>query len=232
MKFKKLKSSKMSEAVANQILKLIKEGSLKEGDKLPTEIELVESLGVSRTAIREGMQRLLMINVIEIQPGRGTFVRSISKGRLLRIKKGLNTVINKKTLLEITEIRKIFEIGIIELVINKISSDDLKKLGECIKSHEKGLVKGILPAKGDIDFHKILAMATHNKVLMSFYNDIYILILDSVIGFDNYKIDYKKALKFHKEIYNSLLKKDKVAAKEAMASHLDWLMKIISKSED
>ena len=74
MKFKKLKNMQLSEAVANEILSLIEKGSLKEGDKLPTEKELESSLGVSRTAIREGMQRLKMINIVEVRPGQGTFI--------------------------------------------------------------------------------------------------------------------------------------------------------------
>ncbi len=229
MKFEKLKSAKMSEAVANQIIKLVKEGSLKPGDKLPTENELVESLGVSRTAIREGMQRLLMINLIEIRPGSGTFICNLPTDGIMNkvLKKGI--IEDRKTLLEIIEIRKIFEIGIIGLAISKITENDLKKLGHCIEMHEKGLLQNAFPAKGDIEFHNILAMCTHNKLLMNVFSDIYTLILNSVTGNKNYKINYKEALKFHKEIFNALKLKDENLAKDAMSRHLNWLRDMFSK---
>ena len=101
---------------------------------------------------------------------------------------------------------------------------------KCIEDHGKGLVKEILPAKGDIEFHKTLALATHNEVLIGLFDDIYKLILGSVISLDGYKNQYKKALGFHKEIYSALKKKDKESAKEAMINHLDWLIEVINKS--
>lgn len=229
MKFEKLKSQKMSVAVADQIIKLIKNNSIKPGDRLPTETELGESLGVSRTTIREGMQRLQMINIIEIQPGRGTFVRSLPDNNFSKQLNKLGNIENKKTLLEIIEVRKIIEIGIIDIAIQRISDNDLEKLKNCLESHEKGLVKAVFPAKGDIEFHKILANATHNKTLLNIYNDIYKLIIDGVFSSQSYKKDYGKALEFHKEIYNAIKIKDNINAKEAMTRHLDWLENILSK---
>ena len=226
MEFKKLKNSKMSEAVANQILGRIEDGSIKSGDKLPTEPELISSFGVSRTALREGMQRLLMIEAIEIRPGSGTFVKDIKKRSILKFP-GLKIIKSKKKLLEIIELRKIFEAGIIELAIERADDKDIEELSQCLKMHEKGAIQNIFPAEGDVQFHKILALSTHNEVIINFYEDIYTLILNSIVHFDNYKDDYKKSLIHHKKIFNALKKKDKVEAIKSMRKHLDWLSGLI-----
>jgi GntR family transcriptional regulator, transcriptional repressor for pyruvate dehydrogenase complex len=230
MKFKKLKSSKMSEAVAEQVLKLIKEGSLLPGDKLPVELELGSSLGVSRTAVREGMARLHAMGIIEILPGRGTFISKLSSNSLLKIKR--KNIEDKKTLLEALEFRKIMETSMLELVVEKITEDDLIKLKDCLEKHKKGLTKNVFPAEGDMLFHKILAQATHNKVFIELYEDIYLLIMEFVLGVKNYKNEYKKSLNDHEKIYKSILKRDKDSAKEYMKEHIEWLMKTISETEN
>jgi GntR family transcriptional regulator, transcriptional repressor for pyruvate dehydrogenase complex len=229
MKFKKLKNSKMSEAVADQVLKLIKDGSLKAGDKLPIETELAASLGVSRTAVREGMARLHGMEIIEILPGRGTFITKSHDASLLKIQR--KNIEDIKTLVEALEFRKIMETSMLELVVDKITEDDLNKLKDCLEKHKKGLTKNVFPAEGDMLFHKILAQATHNKVFIELYDDIYLLIMEYVLGIKNYKNEYKKSLEDHEKIYQSLLKKDVNSAKEAMKEHIAWLIETISKSE-
>jgi GntR family transcriptional regulator, transcriptional repressor for pyruvate dehydrogenase complex len=230
MKFKNLKSPKMSEAVAEQVLKLIKEGSLLPGDKLPVELDLGSSLGVSRTAVREGMARLHAMGIIEILPGRGTFISKLSTNSLLKIKR--KNIEDKKTLLEALEFRKIMETSMLELVVEKITEDDLIKLKDCLEKHKKGLMKNVFPAEGDMLFHKILAQATHNKVFIELYEDIYLLIMEFVLGMKNYKNEYKKSLNDHEKIYKSILKRDKDSAKEYMKEHIEWLMKTISASDN
>jgi len=228
MKFEKLKKSKLSKAVADQVLKLIKNGSLKPNDKLPIETELASSLGVSRTAVREGMQRLLVMDIIEILPGQGTFVRKLPPSVLLKIQK--TAIEDKKTLLEVIEFRKLIETSIVEFVADRITDKDLKKLKECIEKHRKGLTRNVFPAEGDMLFHKTLAMATHNKVLIALVDDLYLLVIKSVIGVKNYKKEFRKSLEDHEHIYNGLLKRDKNEAKEAMRKHLEWLYQVINKS--
>ena len=116
MKFIKLKSSKMSEAVADQVLKLINDGSLKTGDKLPIELELAASLGVSRTAIREGMARLHAMGLIEILPGRGTFISKLPNERTLKIKR--KKIEDVKTLIEAFRLRSFSSIWRIPIFCN------------------------------------------------------------------------------------------------------------------
>ncbi len=228
MKFKKIKGSKISDAVANQVLKLIKDGSLKQGDKLPIETELASSLGISRTAVREGMARLHAMDVIEILPGRGTFISNLPDDNTMKMKR--KNIEDKDTLIEALKFRKIVESGMIELVTEEMTKEDLKNLKGCIEKHKKGLTKNIFPAEGDMLFHKTLAQATHNKIFIEIFEDIYILIMDNLLAIKNYKNEYKHSLEYHERIYNSLLNNDENSAKEAMREHIDGLIKVISES--
>ncbi len=219
----------MSVAVAEQVLKLIKNGSLKAGDKIPIELELAASLGVSRTAVREGMSRLHAMGITEIFPGQGTFVTKSSHEKLLKMKK--QNIENMKSLIEALEFRRVMETSMLELVIDKITEDDLNKLKDCLEKHKKGLTKNIFPAEGDMLFHKLLAQATHNKVFIELYDDVYLLIMEYVLRIKDYKHEYKKSLIHHEKVYQGILKKDINSAKEAMKEHITWLIDTISKYE-
>ena len=65
-----------AQAVARKLLDMIRGGALKPGDQLPTEKELIERLGVGQSTIREALQILSTINVIEATAGAGTFVKA------------------------------------------------------------------------------------------------------------------------------------------------------------
>jgi GntR family transcriptional regulator, transcriptional repressor for pyruvate dehydrogenase complex len=134
--------------------------------------------------------------------------------------------------LEALEFRKVVETGMIDLVVKKITKEDLANLKKCIVSHKKGLTQDTFPAEGDMLFHETLAQATHNKVFIELFEDIYILIMESVFLVKDYRVVYKNALEFHERIYNSLLNNDKDSAKEAMQEHIDWLIKIASESKE
>ena len=229
MGFKKIKGSKVSEAVANQILGLIKKGFLKPGDKLPTENELGKSFGVSRTAIREGMQRLSALDIIEILPGKGTFIKQVKpSNEVIKIEKAIT---DKGSLLEVLKFRKVVESGIVNLAIDKLKKEDIQKLNKCITNHEKFIVEDNFPAEGDAAFHNVLALATHNKIIINFANEfLYPLILNSILGFSNYKRDYKKVLEDHKKIFDAVVSRDKEKASKALLEHLDWVIEIINNS--
>jgi len=75
--FKGVKTINTKQAIVHQLISLIKRGSLKPGDKLPSENELMEMLKVGRSSIREAKQILAAMNLIETRPGQGSFVKEV-----------------------------------------------------------------------------------------------------------------------------------------------------------
>src|SRR5437588_2142723 len=72
--YTRLRPSKLYEQIAEQIKQRILSGELRTGDRLPTENELAEQFGASRTAVREAMKTLTQRGLIETRPGRGAVV--------------------------------------------------------------------------------------------------------------------------------------------------------------
>jgi len=75
-----VRRTKVYEEVADRIRRLIAEGRLKAGDRLPPERELAERFGVSRTSVRDAIRALEMIGLLEPRQGDGTVVLDLSPG--------------------------------------------------------------------------------------------------------------------------------------------------------
>lgn len=230
IKLKSLSRKKLSNDVADQILKLIEDGFLKPGDKIPPERKLMEELAVSRTAVREGMQRLEMMGIIEIRAGQGTFVtknKKISHLMLNLLK--LDDKLKKNILLELLELRKILEVGIVDIVAKRGTEKDFARLGKCIEQHRIDIEKNHYPSKGDALFHRLLAVATHNKMILDFFDGIYDLIKGSLIFTGDRKKNRETGFKFHERIYDAVVSRDSQTAQEVMGEHIDWIKDIVVK---
>src|SRR5262245_37165894 len=74
MEFVKINKTTSAQQVAEQLLGMIRRGAWKPGDRLPPERELIERLDVGRSTVREALQILATLNIVQSSPGQGTFI--------------------------------------------------------------------------------------------------------------------------------------------------------------
>jgi GntR family transcriptional repressor for pyruvate dehydrogenase complex len=72
--YEHVEAVRLYEVVVERLQKLVIDGQLKEGDRLPSESDLARQFGVSRTAIREAIKSLVEQGVVVVRPGSGTYV--------------------------------------------------------------------------------------------------------------------------------------------------------------
>ena len=138
--FRTVSSNRMSEAIVDQIRTLIRSEQLKPGDRLPSERDLGERMGVSRVTVREALRVLEAGGLIEIRVGArgGAFVTAPTSSR---IGSGLADLISLSplTAAEVTEARQVVELGIIPLVVERATDDDIAELREMVHQHQLAL---------------------------------------------------------------------------------------------
>ncbi len=106
--FQAVRKVKVYEGVARQIERLISEGSLKPGDKLPSERELAEMFRVSRSSLRDGIRKLELLGLVEARHGEGTIVRDLSADSL--VSPIASMLVRKRQLVaELLDVRKMLE---------------------------------------------------------------------------------------------------------------------------
>src|SRR6516162_9215081 len=108
--FRPARREAVSQIVLDQLLAEIREGSLKPGDRLPTESELTRMFEVGRSSIREALRGLITLGLIETKPGRGAIVRHGAESPLARVGFRVSVEqLNTRALLDLLEVREALE---------------------------------------------------------------------------------------------------------------------------
>ncbi|MFL0267366.1 FadR/GntR family transcriptional regulator [Candidatus Clostridium radicumherbarum] len=219
--FTPIKSTKVYEQVVQQIKQMIIDGTLKKGDKLPTERELSEQLQVSRASIREAIKSLEVIGLLEARQGAGNYIKE-NFDQVLFEPISMIFMLESRNPNEIVELREGLELEAAALAaknIDKAELEEIRLLVDKIKNSEDEEIT----AAYDKSFHYAIAKASKNVLIMSVLNVISSLI-DEVIIDSRKKIlsvqDNKEKLNNqHEMIYISLKDGNESEAYEAMKGH-------------
>lgn len=220
--FKKIGSSKtLSQEIVENIEKHIVSKNLVPGQKLPTEKELCEMFGVSRTALREALQMLSARELISIKKGSGIYVNELSTRMATKsMRFFLEMNFDKEYILHVIKVRKMFEPELARLAALNRKDEDIDYLHENIEklSQAKDVkYEGEL----DRDFHIKIAEASGNPIIPLMVNPIFRL-MPKIRTIVYAKIDSAKsaALTSHKVICKNLENKDSNGAFESMLEHI------------
>ena len=164
--FSRVSVGRISEIIVEQIRLLMRQGQLKPGDRLPPERDLCERFGVSRVTVREALRMLESAGLVEIRVGArgGAFVTAPSSNR---VGEGLADLLTLSVIsaADVTEVRMILEVGIVPLVCERATEDDLAKLEKICERAEVALRDGQYTMDVSLEFHTAVAQATHNPAL-------------------------------------------------------------------
>ena len=221
-KYPQLQSVRLADQVVESLKLEIIEGRLKPGVKLPTERELSERFGVSRTVIREATKSLEQSGLIIVQPGRGTSVVNQTHNAL-KDSLGLlmDSHIQKSKISALVEIREILEPGIVYLAAKNATLRDMLELQAAVEVMDAAIDDKDAFIEADIEFHLALARATQNPLIAPILDPF--LDLLSIQRYETFEIrdGARRGQIYHKKILEAILHKDSAAAENAMKEHLN-----------
>jgi DNA-binding FadR family transcriptional regulator len=162
---KPVERASVTEVVAESILSLIRDGHLKPGDRLPSQKQLVQMLKVSLPTLREALTGLTMLGYIEVQPGQGYFVREMRSDEILDFSV-VSALVNDETITLLYEARAVIETALTQVAAARAEPEDIARMRSCIERMEEAAITGDPYAiTGGLDFHQLIADATHNVFL-------------------------------------------------------------------
>ncbi|EMA6342177.1 FadR family transcriptional regulator [Bacillus cytotoxicus] len=232
MEYKSIKPKKIYEEVSEAILTMIKNGTLKPGDKLLPVHQLAEQFQVGRSAVREALSALRAMGLIEMKQGEGTYVKNFDSSSLT---KSLNhtLLMKKEDILNLLEVRKVLEVGAVRAAATKRTEDNLQNMRHWLDEMEKGIGDEKAGEKADFHFHMAIAEASHNKILLELMNHVSEMIAET-IGESRRIILYgeqttaERLLEEHQAIYEAVLGQDIDSAQQAMLNHLTNVEHIVT----
>jgi GntR family transcriptional regulator, transcriptional repressor for pyruvate dehydrogenase complex len=223
--YKPLSAKRTFKEIADQIKDSIYSKKLKPGDKLPTEREMAEKFQVGRISVREALRMLEQAGLIVIKMGRnigGAYVKATDTST---ISESVYDIVWRRNIRneDLTEVRLMFEKGILHSAFNKITEDDLKILEKCIEELEtvaNRKKKGKIQASKMANFHITLARTTRNP-LYEILLDVLMNVTSKVINTKWIDIErLKKHMIFHKAILQGLKDHDLDMALKKMEEHM------------
>lgn len=218
----KVSIGRISEVIVEQIRLLIRQGQLSAGDRLPSERELCDRFGVSRVTVREALRVLEANGLVEIRVGArgGAFVTAPSS-RL--VGQGLADLISMATLTagEVTEARRVFELGIVPLVCERATDEDVAALYEICDRSAAALQGDDYPLELSAEWHESFALASHNRAVALLVASLHGPLLRSLErARETAPLHGRRGVDEHRSIVDAVAARDAVRATEVMNTHL------------
>ncbi|MFA8439212.1 FadR/GntR family transcriptional regulator [Pueribacillus sp. YX66] len=211
---------RLSDSIADDIMSMIMiEKRFCPGDKLPNEIELSEELNISRTTLREAIRILVTNGILEIERGRGTFVKEdldISN-TVPSFQELSNEKINAK---DLYEMRLIFEPEAAYYATLRASDPELKRILEYGKQIEEKIKLNQDRTEVEQKFHKAIAKATHNEFMDKLMPVIFEAIDKGVTLSEKNELVAKDTINDHKMIIEFMQARNPEGARSAMKIHI------------
>jgi GntR family transcriptional repressor for pyruvate dehydrogenase complex len=217
-------TTRISDVVAERIEALIRDGSLKPGDRLPTEHELARQLGVGRTSVREGLGRLRALGLVEVRKGLGAYVIEPPAGDPLA-EFARWTAEGAPRIEGLAEARIALEALAAALAAGRATPEDVERIEAGHRAHAEAAEGGEVAALVHTDeaFHDAIMYASCNPTVRRLYDVLIAELTDFRRGTLALPWAPARSVRGHEAILRSIRAGDSAAARAAMVEHL-WVL--------
>ena len=224
-KLKPIKPKRISDQVFDQLRELIFRGEFKTGEKILTERELAEAFGVSRTSVRDAINKLVVMGLLQQRQGQGTFVRSPKSSE----KSILATMVESQgaSITDVLEVRMGLECNAAAMAATRAVEKDFQFMQKSIQEMQEEVNSGRLGTEADASFHMAIAYATNNPlqifIMKNFYDFLFTGIKVNLEGLYKVPGNIDTILDQHQAIFQAIREHSPEAAYRAMKRHIDFV---------
>lgn len=224
--FEKIEVPQVSDLIIRQILLLLEDGSIKPGEKLPSEMHLRESFGVAKQQIKAAFKKLELYGVLETKPQSGTYIAGIEKKILIGL---ISNILDIKETFDphsLMDTRILLEVRAAELAAERMTSKELQIVKQANKIFFDKTRTGNRAIEDDIFFHLEIVKYSRSSTLVSLYSFITRQLIEIWKNMDVFDREHTKkrldeTFKEHDEIIKCLENKDGPGSAIAMRLHLE-----------
>lgn len=213
----------MPDRVTQALLELIRSGAYPAKSRLPSEAEMAQRFGVSRTVIREAVSRLKSEGLVESRQGAGVFVREIGMDTPFRIDP--TVVESVQAVLQVAELRRGLEAEIAALAAERSSKAQIAEIKASLKAIDDAVAAGGDGVDADMEFHRSLARATGNPHFLALWDFLGQFLRGTVALTRSWEAQQEETRaqveQEHKAIYEAIAARDVEAARAAARRHME-----------
>ncbi len=213
----------LPEQIAQSLIEFIRTQDLRPGDLLPSEAKLAGDFRVSRSVVREALKSLAAQGVVEVVSGKGAIVRPVDD-KLLRLFFQRVIQFERATLIDLMDVRKPIEVQSASMAAQRRTAEELAYIAETVVSMREHLNDLETYIDLDVEFHLLIASATHNTIMYHLINSIRDPLKDVIregLRRRDTTEQLERVQRLHEAILAAIEHGDASEAGQAMAQHFD-----------
>jgi GntR family transcriptional regulator, transcriptional repressor for pyruvate dehydrogenase complex len=216
----------LSQAVSAAVLERIRTGEFAPGDRLPTEKVLMQEYGVGRNSVREAVQALVTLGIVEVRPGRGATVIGIDPVDALDVEM-VSVLLKEEAVDDLYAFRRLLEVEIATCAAEKATTKDIEEIERRLHAFDLAFSEGAPVSRADDEFHAAIGRACHNAVYATMLDAVSGLIANARRLTERVPWASERAALEHKRLFEEIKAHDPVGAADAMRTHLDSAIEAI-----
>jgi DNA-binding FadR family transcriptional regulator len=216
-------SSHPEKALIWRILDHLRDRRFEPGERLPSERDLAERLGVGRNALREALATLITLRVVESRPNSGIYLRKLaseSSFETVVLLSEMGSPPSPADVIDTMEVRRTLELQAVQLACERRTEEDLARIAATLRDADALLAQKGNIADCDNEFHMALAEASHNTVLVRLLHAFYRLSLERRRDYFSDLKRAKDSANAHRKIAEAIEKRDVEAGMKIMERHI------------
>jgi DNA-binding FadR family transcriptional regulator len=214
------RSNRVQETVA-ALADFIAKTGLGAGDRLPTEHEVMEALGIGRSSAREAMRHLQALGIVETRKGSGSFLRRVVSASTIHMPLSFDTAHQRDALLQTLDVRRGLEVEASMLAARRADASDLTLLKARLEEMERVHLDKGTAGREDLAFHLSIYDATHNPLfrqLLEQMREAFEHFFDKPFDRPDFA---RRSFPFHRELFDAIVAGDASLAREKTVAILD-----------
>jgi GntR family transcriptional repressor for pyruvate dehydrogenase complex len=210
----------LSQAVSAAVLERIRAGEFAPGDRLPTEKVLMQEYAVGRNSVREAVQALVTLGIVDVRPGRGATVKGIEPEDALDAEM-ISVLLKEEAVEDLYAFRRLLEVEIAGRAAEKATANDIDEIERRLRTFQLAVAEGAPVSRADDEFHAAIARASHNTVYATMLDAVSGLIANARRLTERVPWATPRAAEEHQHLFEAIKAHDAAAAAEVMRRHLD-----------
>jgi GntR family transcriptional regulator, transcriptional repressor for pyruvate dehydrogenase complex len=228
VQFKTVHKARRYHQVAEQIQRLIAQGVLRPGDRLPAERDLAAQLGVSRSSVRDAIRTLEVTGLLESHHGRGTVIRDLSTDSL--VVPLASVLVRKRGMVaELLDVRRMIEPALAARAAQHASGAQIAQLEDILRRQWDKMRRGEDAIAEDSEFHRTIALAAKNSVVLRVLDVLMDLLRESRNQSLQVRGRRERSYAGHVRVLNAIKRRDPAGASRAARQHLTEIQGVVMR---
>jgi GntR family transcriptional repressor for pyruvate dehydrogenase complex len=226
--FTAVRKQRLFEDVARQVQKLIVDGTLQPGDRLPPERQLAELFGVSRNSVRDAIRVLELTGMVIARHGEGNVVADVSTETLVA-PIAMLLLRKRKLVAELLDVRKMLEPPLAARAAVHATGEQIAQLESILRRQHDKAQRGQPAVEEDSEFHYTIALAAQNSVVLKLLDVLMDLLRETRARSLQVEGRRERSLAGHKRVLEAIKRRDPAAAERAVRHHLEEIESMVLK---